>query len=79
MNLLIITYCLNLAFMLCVVQWGGAKRLEGDFTSGFLIHIFAPQWSADGIKLFGYGAITISTRLFILGLFSPGFRFFFKG
>jgi len=68
---LIITYLINLIFWLWVVRWGGAEWLEGTFTSGFFIHIFAPRWSADGIKLFGYGMILISTVLFIVGIFYP--------
>jgi len=52
----------------------GAEWLEGTFTSGFLISSFAPRWSADGIKLFGWATLVISTVLFALGLFSPGGR-----
>lgn len=74
---LIVTYLINLLFWLWVVRWGGAEWLEGTFTSGSLINIFAPRWSADGIKLFGYGTILISTMLFIVGIFSPDFRSFF--
>ena len=74
---LVVTYSINLVFWLWVVRWGGAERLEGTFSSGFLIHLFAPRWSADGIKLFGYGAILVSTILFSIGLFSPDFRTFF--
>jgi hypothetical protein len=74
---LIVTYLINLVFWLWVVRWGGAEWLEGTFTSGLLINIFAPRWSADGIKLFGYGTILISTILFIIAIFSPDFRYFF--
>lgn len=74
---LIIVYLINLVFWLWVVLWGGAERLEGTFASGFLIHIFATRWSAEGIKLFAYGSIFITTILFILGIFYPDFRAFF--
>jgi hypothetical protein len=74
---LVITYSISLLFWLWVIRWGGAEWLEGTFTSGFLIHIFAPHWSADGIKLFAYGTIVISTILFILALFIPDFRYFY--
>ena len=74
---LIIAYLIQLAFWLWIVRWGGAEWLEGTFISGFLVHIFAPRWSADGIKLFGWGAILISTVLFVIGVFSPDFRQFF--
>ena len=74
---LIVTYSINLVFWLWVVRWGGAEWLEGSFTSGFLIHFFAPRWSADGIKLFGYSAILISTIFFVAALFYPDFRYYF--
>ncbi len=74
---LIITYAVDLLFWLWVIRWGGAEWLEGTFTSGFLISVFAPRWSAEGIKLFGWGAILISTVLFIVAIFSPDFRYYF--
>ncbi len=74
---LIIIYVLDLVFWLWVTLWGGAEWLEGKFASGFLIHIFAPAWSADGIKIFGFGMIIISTILFVVGIFFPDFRYFF--
>ena len=45
------------AVLACVwlIRWG-AERLEGTFASGFLCSWFAPQWSADGIKVFGWCA-----------------------
>ncbi|MBM4341661.1 MAG: hypothetical protein FJ110_19215 [Deltaproteobacteria bacterium] len=69
-----IAYVVDLVFWLWVVRWGGAEILEGTFSSGFLISIFAPRWSAEGIKLFGYGTIIISTILFVLGIFFADFR-----
>ena len=74
---LIIIYMINLVFWLWVVRWGGAEWLEGTFSSVFFISIFAPRWSADGIKLFGYGTILISTIFFIAAIFYPDFRYFF--
>ena len=74
---LVVTYLLQLVFWLWIVRWGGAEWLEGTFLSGFLVHIFAPRWSAEGIKLFGCGAILVSTVLFVVGLFSPDFRYLF--
>lgn len=74
---LIVTYLIILIFWLWVVKWGGAERLEGTFASGFLISIFAPNWSAEGIKLFGYCAIGLSTLLFIAAVIYPDFRYFF--
>ncbi len=74
---LLIVYLMQLLFWLWIVKWGGAKRLEGTFTSGFIIHIFAPRWTEDGIKLFGLGMIVTSTILFLLAIFIADFRYFF--
>lgn len=77
LSALIVLYLIQLLFWLWVVRWGGAEWLEGTFTSGFLIHFFAPRWSADGIKLFGYGTILMSTIYFIVAMFNPEFRYHF--
>lgn len=74
---LIVVYLIQLIFWLWIVKWGGAERIEGSFLSGLIVHIFAPRWSADGIKLFGYAAILLSTILFVVAIFSPDFRYFF--
>lgn len=74
---LIVVYLINLVFLVWVVRWGGAEWLEGTFTSGFLISVFAPSWSSEGIKLFGWGSIILSTILFIVAIFFPDFRYFF--
>ncbi len=74
---LIITYLINLVFWLWIVRWGGAEWLEGTFISGFLVHIFAPRWSAEGIKLFGWCAILISTLLFAVAALFPDYRVYF--
>ncbi len=71
----IVVYALNMLFWLWIVRWGGAERLEGTFSSGLLISVFAPQWSAEGIRVFGYGAIIVSTIVFVLGVFFPDFRY----
>ena len=73
---LAVIYLVNLLFWLWVVKWGGAEWLEGSFISGLLVHLFAPRWSADGIKLFGYGAILMSTIYFIVAILYPDFRHF---
>ena len=74
---LIVAYSINLLFWLWIVRWGGAEWLEGRFLSGLLVHFFATRWSAEGIKLFGYGTILISTILFVTAIFYPDFRYYF--
>ena len=73
-------YLLILVFRLWVARCGGAEWLEGTFLSGFQVNIFAPKWSAGGIKLFAYGTLiitTTTTKLFVLGLLLPDSRLFF--
>jgi hypothetical protein len=67
-------YCVNLIFWIWLIRWGGAERLEGTFASGLLLSTFAPRWSADGIKLFAWVSLIVSTVTFIIGLFRPDFR-----
>lgn len=67
-------YALNLLFWLWVIRWGGAERLEGTFTSGLLFSSFAPNWSADGIRMFAWLSLIGSTITFFIGLFRPEFR-----
>ena len=72
----IIGYFLNLLLCLWIVRWGGAEWLEGTFLSGILLNIFAPRWSAEGIKLYIWLALLISSAWFLLGLFWPEIRIF---
>jgi hypothetical protein len=70
----IVSFILNTLFWLCIARWGGAERLEGTFASGCLVSIFAPSWSADGLRLFAYVMLVAGTVLFITGLFQPEMR-----
>jgi len=67
-------YALDLLFCIWVLMWGGADYLQGTLKSGFIISIFAPKWTAEGIKLFVWLTLIFSTIGFIIGLFSPDFR-----
>lgn len=75
----VLVYAVSMLFWLWVARWGGAERLEDTFISGFLIHLFAPRWSAEGIRLFGYGMIVTSSTFFVIGLFIPEARDFLLG
>ena len=70
----IVFYILDLLFWCWIIFWGGASWLEGTFKSGFLLSTFAPRWSTDGIRLFAWLSLIVSTLWFIAGLFSPDFR-----
>jgi hypothetical protein len=72
----ILSFFIYLIFSLWIVIWGGAERLEGTFSSGFIINIFAPRWSAEGIKLFVRLSLFVNSIWFIIGLFEPSARFF---
>jgi hypothetical protein len=39
-------------FVAWVVFLGGAERLEGTIKSAFLVHEWAPNWHATGIKIY---------------------------
>jgi len=70
----ILSYVVNLLFWLWVVFWGGAERLEGTFASGFIINSLAPNWTSEGIKLFGWLTLAGSTIGFVLGVCCPSLR-----
>ena len=72
----IIIFLVQVLFWIWVIRWGGAERLEGTFTSGFLISWLAPRWSAEGIKLFAWLSLIAGTAWFFAGLFYPELRFF---
>jgi hypothetical protein len=73
-ELWILGYSANVLFWAWVIWWGGAEWLEGTFTSGFLISWLAPRWSADGIKLFGWLSLLVTSVGFVVGLFVPELR-----
>jgi len=64
----------QLLFWLWIARWGGARRLEGTFASGFLVHLLAPRWTSEGLQLFAWLSIAASTFWFILGIFVPWAR-----
>jgi hypothetical protein len=60
--LVLVLYCLWL------VRWGGDEWLEGKLVSGFLATWFAPKWTADGIRIFGWAALLAGTFCFVVGV-----------
>jgi len=59
--LIIVQYIFSAIFFLWVTKWGGAERLEGSFSSLFLINTFANTWTADGIKFWVTAWFTVDT------------------
>ncbi len=58
-----------------ILFWGGADWLEGSFLSGLLVHVFAPRWTAEGIKVFVALTWLIEGIWFGIGCFVPAARF----
>jgi hypothetical protein len=58
-----------------ILFWGGAEWLEGSFLSGLLLDVWAPRWSADGIKVFVKLTWFLAGVWFVVGLFVPAARF----
>ena len=70
----VLSYAVNVLFWLWILRWGGAEWLEGSFLSECLISWWAPRWDAEGIKLFGWGCLIISSGWFLVGVFVPEAR-----
>jgi hypothetical protein len=61
-------------FWAWIVFRDGADRLEGSFLSGLLFWHRAPEWPAEGIKLFAAGTWVCQAIWFVVGVFSPAVR-----
>jgi len=72
----ILSYLALAVFWLWIIRWGGAEWMEGKFVSGFLVHMWAVTWTAEGIKVFAWGLLIINTIIFILGIFFHSVRSF---
>ena len=69
-------------FAACSALWGwlllggGAEWLEGSFLAGLVVHVRAPEWTADGIKVFT-GLVWLGQAIwFMIGLFNRDARAF---
>ncbi len=72
----VVTYLVEMVFLLWIAKWGGASWLHGTFASGFLVDWIAPRWSLDGLKLFAWLSMAAATLWFIVGIFEPSVRYF---
>jgi hypothetical protein len=73
-NAWIVSHAMSTVFWLWVACWGGAERLEGTLSSGCLISVFAPSWSADGLRVFAWLALLGGIVWFVVGLINPAAR-----
>jgi hypothetical protein len=70
----VIGFAIQTLFSYWVVCAGGADSLRG-WRSFFLVNWFAPNWSADGIRLYVLIAWFFSAICFLIGLFYPALYF----
>jgi hypothetical protein len=79
LTLWIAVHALDAVFWLWVLRWGGAAWLEGTFASGFLVSIFAPRWSAEGLRMFALLMLVVCAISFLAGVLMPSLRCFHGG
>ena len=65
-------------FLLWVLRWGGAERLEGTWASGF-ISSYAPRWNAEGLRMAALILLVFCAITFVAGLFMPSLRCWSSG
>ena len=70
----IVYHLISFSFLAWLYFGNGAQRLEGTFRSGFLIHLLAPSWSAEGIRVFALCSGVLEAIWFVVGIFVPGIR-----
>jgi hypothetical protein len=62
-------------FPLWILNWGGAKWLEG-WKSFFLIDWFAARWNAEQLRLYAFCILVFQGIWFLIGLVKPEYRGF---
>jgi hypothetical protein len=72
----IVIFVFSSLFWCWILFWGGAEWLEGTFLSGLLLHMRAPLWSEEGLKIFAGLTWLIHGVWFLIGLFVPSARAF---
>jgi hypothetical protein len=70
----IVFYLLSCLLWSWILFWGGDEWLEGSFLSGLFVHVLAPRWSADGLRIFAGGTWFVQTIWFVVGLIFPEAR-----
>jgi hypothetical protein len=71
-------HALEALFLVWVLRWGGAERIEGTWASGF-ISGFAPRWNAEGLRMAALILLVFCAITFALGLFMPSLRCWSSG
>ena len=66
-------HAIEALFLVWVLRWGGAERLEGSWASGFISN-FAPRWNAEGLRMAALILLVFCAITFVAGLFMPSLR-----
>jgi hypothetical protein len=70
----VVLYLLSSLLWAWILFWGGDEWLEGTILSGLLVHLMAPQWSANALRIFAGGAWLLGTVWFVVGCVEPHLR-----
>ncbi len=62
-------------FWLWILNWGGAKWLEG-WRAFFFISWFAARWNAEQLRLYALCLLCLQCIWFVIGVFVPSWRGF---
>lgn len=69
----ILFYLISLVLWLWILNWGGAKWLEG-WRAWLILDWFAGHWNAEQIRLYALTLLGIETIWFLLGIGFPELR-----
>ena len=66
-------YALSALFWLWILNWGGAKWLEG-WKAFFLVDWLGGWWTAEQLRLYALLLLILETVWFAVGLINPELR-----
>lgn len=67
-------YVLQALWWLWLACGGGARVVQGAWAA-IVVHQLAWRWTPDGIRLFAWLSLVVSTAWFVLGVFEPAARY----
>lgn len=69
----VIIYILSALFWLWILNWGGARWLEG-WKASFMVGWFTGWWTAEQLRLYALILLVFETIWFLVGLVKPEYR-----
>ena len=66
-------HLLGVLFWLWILNWGGARWLEG-WRAFFLLDWFAARWNAEQLRLYALLLLVLQSGWFVLGAIVPAYR-----